>query len=153
MINNDILQRIQHTFNFSNKKIQDICLLADGEVSTDQIAAWLKTEGEAGYLPCTDVQFATFLNGLINDKRGKIHSHPIDPEIRLTNNRIMMKLKISLNLKADEVIDLMELSGCKISKRELSAFFRNITHKHYRPCNDQILLHFLNGMQRRYQPS
>ena len=63
----------------------------------------------------------------------------------------MTKLKIALNLKADDVIEIMALSGFKISKHELSAFFRKERHKNYRACKDATLLNFLNGMQLKYK--
>jgi uncharacterized protein YehS (DUF1456 family) len=151
MINNDILRRIRYTFDFSDSKMKDIFLLAESGVTREQITAWLKREDDDGYINCTDIQFATFLNGLINEKRGKIDNNQIKPEKRLTNNIIMMKLKIALNLKADDVIEILDLSGFKISKHELSAFFRKETHKNYRVCKDQILRKFLNGMQLKYR--
>jgi uncharacterized protein YehS (DUF1456 family) len=151
MINNDILRRIRYTFDFSDKKLKEIFLLAECSVTREQITAWLKREEDDGYINCTDIQFTAFLNGLINEKRGKIDHAQVEPEKRLTNNKIMMKLKIALNLKADDVIEIMDLSGFKISKHELSAFFRKETHKNYRVCKDQILRNFLNGMQLKYR--
>lgn len=151
MINNDILRRIRYTFDYSDSKMKDIFLLAESDVTREQIIAWLKREDEDGYINCTDIQFATFLNGLINEKRGKKESNQIKPEKRLTNNIIMIKLKIALNLKSDDVIEILDLSGLRISKHELSAFFRKETHKNYRTCKDQILRNFLNGMQLKYR--
>jgi uncharacterized protein YehS (DUF1456 family) len=62
-----------------------------------------------------------------------------------------MKLKIALNLKADEVIDIMQAADFRMSKHELSAFFRKPEHKHYRECKDQILRHFLKGIQLKFR--
>jgi uncharacterized protein YehS (DUF1456 family) len=45
----------------------------------------------------------------------------------------------------------MELAGVRISKHELSAFFRRPDHKHYRECKDQILRNFLKGLQLKYR--
>ena len=56
-------------------------------------------------------------------------------------------LKIALNLKAEEIIELLALAGFHIGKHELSAFFRRADHKHYRECKDQILRNFLKGVQ------
>ncbi len=64
-----------------------------------------------------------------------------------------MKLKIALNLKADDVLEIMNLADLRISKHELSAFFRRPDHKHYRDCKDQILRNFLHGMQLKYRPN
>ena len=64
-----------------------------------------------------------------------------------------MKLRIALNLKAEDVLEILALSNVHISKHELSAFFRKIGHKHYRDCKDQILRNFLKGVQRKYRSS
>jgi uncharacterized protein YehS (DUF1456 family) len=62
-----------------------------------------------------------------------------------------MKLKIALNLKAEDVLGILELAEFRISKHELSAFFRKPGHKHYRECKDQILRNFLQGLQLKYR--
>ena len=63
-----------------------------------------------------------------------------------------MKLKIALNLKADDVIKILALADVKISKHELSAFFRRPDNRHYRECKNQILRNFLKGLQLKYRP-
>jgi len=55
-----------------------------------------------------------------------------------------------LNLKAEDVLDIMLLCGLRISKHELSAFFRRPDHKNYREYNDQILHNFLKDVQFKY---
>ena len=64
-----------------------------------------------------------------------------------------MKLKIALNLKAEDVLEIMYLSDWRMSKHELSAFFRKPGHKHYRDCKNQILRNFLKGVQLKYRPN
>ena len=58
-----------------------------------------------------------------------------------------MKLKIALNLKAEDVLKILALVDFSLSKHELSAFFRKSSHKHYRKCQNQVLRNFLNGLQ------
>lgn len=41
----------------------------------------------------------------------------------------------------------------KISKPELSAFFRKPDHKHYRTCKAQIIRNFLMAIQTKYRKS
>jgi uncharacterized protein YehS (DUF1456 family) len=125
--------------------------LANLEVTSGQVSDWLKKEDDPAYQNCTDTQLAIFLNGLINDKRGKKEGPQPEPEKRLTNNIIFRKLKIALDLKADDVLDIMDLVNLRISKHELSAFFRKPDHKHYRNCKDQILHNFLKGIQLKYR--
>lgn len=151
MTNNDILRRIRYVFDFSDSKMIKLFTLVDVQVTREQISDWLKREEDPAYQNCSDVLLATFLNGLINDKRGKKEGAQPEPEKRLNNNIIFRKLKIALNLKDADILELMSLAGLHISKHELSAFFRKPGHKHYRPCKDQILRNFLKGVQIKYR--
>lgn len=152
MTNNDILRRIRYTFDYHESKMVIIFSQADYEVTQEQISDWLKQEDDPAYQNCNDTQLATFLNGLINDKRGKKEGPQSSPEKKLTNNIIFRKLKIALNLKNDDILEILSLADVTISKHELSAFFRRSDHKHYRACKDQILRNFLKGMLLKYRP-
>lgn len=151
MDNNDILRRIRYTFDFSDAKLVAIFGLADHRVTRDQVGSWLKRDDEEGYEACNDTCLAIFLNGLITEKRGKKEGPQPVPERRLTNNIILKKLKIALDLKAEDVLEMMALAGFAMSNHELSAFFRKPDHKHYRECKDQILRNFLKGVQIKYR--
>jgi uncharacterized protein YehS (DUF1456 family) len=121
--------------------------LADYPVTRTQISDWLKKDDDPAYKNCSDIQLAAFLNGLISDKRGKREEPPPKPERRLNNNIILRKLKIALDLKDEEILDILGLAALPMSKHELSAFFRKPDHKNYRTCKDQILRNFLRGLQ------
>ena len=151
MTNNDILRRIRYIFDFNDLKMIAIFGLADHQVTRGQISDWLKKDDDPAHQKCSDTQLAIFLNGLINDKRGKKEGAQPEPEKRLTNNIVFVKLKIALNLKAEDIIEILALAGLHISKHELSAFFRKPENKHYRDCKDQILRNFLKGMQLKYR--
>ena len=73
-------------------------------------------------------------------------------EKTLNNNLILRKLKIALNLKAEDIIAVLNLADLYISKHELSAFFRKPTQKQYRMCKDQFLRNFLHGLQLKHRP-
>jgi len=152
MTNNDILRRIRYIFDFSDSKMMAIFGSAAHPVTRGQISDWLKKEDDPAYRNCSDKLLAVFLNGLINDKRGKKEGPQAEPEKRLTNNIIFRKLKIALNLKAEDILAILDLADLRISKHELSAFFRKPDNKHYRGCKDQILRKFLKGLQIRYRP-
>jgi len=151
MTNNDIFRRIRYIFDFNDAKMIALFGAANHQVTRAQISGWLKKDEDPAYQKCSDTQLAIFLNGLINDKRGKKEGPQPEPEKRLTNNMIFMKLKIALNLKAEDVLDILQLAEFRISKHELSALFRRAGHKHYRECKDQILRNFLTGMQLKYR--
>lgn len=124
---------------------------AEHKVTRAQVSAWLKKDDDPAYEECSDVMFATFLNGLINQKRGKKDGPQPDPEESLNNNAVFRKLKIAFNLQAEDIMSILSLADLYISKHELSAFFRRPNHKHYRECKDQILRNFLMGMQIKHR--
>lgn len=152
MTNNDILRRIRYTFDFNDSKMIDIFALAEHQVTREQVSDWLKKDDDAAFKKLEDTQLAIFLNGLINDKRGKKEGPQPEPEQRLTNNMIFVKLKIALNLKAEDILELMEQADFSMSKHELSAFFRKPENKHYRDCKAQVLRNFLKGVQLKHRP-
>ncbi len=150
MNNNDILRRIRYTFDFSDDQMIKIFALADLEVTRAQISDWLKKDEDPDFKGIYDIQFATFLNGFINLRRGKKEGEQAKPEKRLNNNIIFRKLKIALNIKDEDIIDILMLADMRVGKHELSAFFRNPTQKQYKLCKDQILRNFIHGMQIKY---
>lgn len=151
MLNNDILRRIRYTFDLEDSQMIKIFGLADLEVTRAQISDWLKKDEDEDYKAINDKTFATFLNGFINFKRGKREGEQPEPEKKLTNNIILMKLKIALNLKAEDVLEIIGSSNMEMSKHELSAFFRKPNHKNYKECLDQVLRNFLKGLQIKYR--
>ncbi|SRR5690554_5525512 len=64
----------------------------------------------------------------------------------MTNNDIFKKLRVALQLRDDEIIEILQLVDFRISKSELGAFFRAEDHPNYKECGDQILRNFLNGL-------
>ena len=151
MTNNDILRRLRYTFDFNDSKMIAIFGLADHQVTRGQVSDWLKKEDDPAYQKCSDTQLAIFLNGLIVDKRGKKEGPQPKPEQRLNNNIIFRKIRIALNLQAEDILEILDMVNVRISKHELSAFFRRPDHKHYRECKDQILRNFLKGVQLKYR--
>ena len=151
MTNNDVLRRIRYIFDFGDDKMIALFAQAECEVTRAQVSDWLKKEDQDDYQALSDSQLATFLNGLINDRRGKIEGAQPTPETELTNNIIFRKLKIALDLRADDILAIMKLADLRMSRHELSAFFRKRGHKHYRECKDQILRNFMKGLQVKYR--
>ncbi|MBT3385901.1 MAG: DUF1456 family protein [Prolixibacteraceae bacterium] len=151
MDNNDIIRRIRYSFDFNDSKMIEIFGLADHQVTRAQISDWLKRDVDPDYEEMPDKQLAIFLNGLIIDKRGKKEGPKPIPENRLNNNIIFRKLRIALNLKDDDILKILELADFKMSKHELSAFFRKPGQSQYRECKDQVLRNFISGMQLKYR--
>ncbi len=152
MTNNEILRRIQHSLNLKNAQIIKAFEQAECAVAPDQVNNWLKADSDKSATKMKDKELALFLNGFINLKRGKKEGEQPKPEQTLTNNMIFMKLRIALNMKAEEVLDVLELMGVSLSKYEVGAYFRKPNNKNYKVCDDQLLCDFLNGVQFTNRP-
>lgn len=150
MTNNDVLRRIRYTFDYNDAKMIELFASGGMQVTRAEVSDWLKKEDDPETKEIGDEQLAAFLNGFINEKRGKKEGEQPAPEKKLNNNIILRKLKIALNLKDEDIISILELVRFRLGKAELSAFFRNPSQSQYRPLKDQILRNFLHGMQLKY---
>jgi uncharacterized protein YehS (DUF1456 family) len=150
MTHNDVLRSVRYLLNVSDATLADIIRLGHGEVSRDEVVAFLKKDDEDGYQACGDAVMARFLNGLVTYKRGKDDSRPPQPvEVPVTNNTVLKKLRVAFELKDDDIIALLQRTGLSVSKTELSAFFRRPDHRNYRECGDQLLRYLLKGLGSR----
>lgn len=152
MTNNYYLRRLRYTFDFNDEKMCALWASAGQTVTRQQVAAWLKKDDDPECVNCSDQMLAIFLNGLINDLRGKKDGPQMPPESRLNNNIILRKLKIALNLRDDDICDIINWDEDFIGKSELSAFFRKVGHRHYRELQDQMMRKFMQGLQAKHRP-
>ena len=134
-------------FKFTDLKMIEIFKQCEYEVSISDVTLWLKKEEDPLQVEISDLELATFLNGLIIEKRGKREGPQPEAEVRLSNNMILQKMKIACDLKADDILDMCNAINKTIGKHELSAFFRKPDHRSYRPCMDQYLRNFFNALQ------
>lgn len=64
----------------------------------------------------------------------------------MNNNDIFKKLRVALQLRDEQIIEILQLVDFRISKPELGAFFRTEDHPNFMECGDQVLRNFLNGL-------
>ncbi len=64
----------------------------------------------------------------------------------MTNNDIFKKLRVALQLRDEQIVEILELVDFRISKGELGNVFRKDDHPSYMECGDQLLRNFLNGL-------
>ena len=64
----------------------------------------------------------------------------------MNNNDIFKKLRVALQLRDDQIVEILELVDFRMSKGEIGNLFRNETHENYMECGDQVLRNFLNGL-------
>ena len=100
---------------------------------------------------CSNEQMRCVLEGLILAERGP-RSDGKPPDINnkaMTNNDVLKKLRIALNLQEEDMLLVFEEGGTTLSQAELGALFRNQGNKHFRACSDDLLQQFLGGFQPR----
>ncbi|TCP15085.1 uncharacterized protein YehS (DUF1456 family) [Crenobacter luteus] len=150
MMNNDVLRSVRYMLDLSEVRLAEIVALVGGAVSREDVAAFLKKDDEEGYRDCPDAVMAAFLDGLIVYRRGRDESRPAPPpETVVSNNVILKKLRVAFELREDDILALLESTGFKVGKPELSALFRKPGHANYRRCGDQLLRYFLKGLTQR----
>jgi len=64
----------------------------------------------------------------------------------MSNNDIMKKLRVAMKFTDDDIIKVLDLANFRITKTEITAIFRADDHPNFKPCGDQILRNFLNGL-------
>lgn len=153
MTNNDILRRLRYMLDYNDAKMVEVYKLANQNIVKTTMTNWLKKEDDQALEEITDLELSIFLNGFIIEKRGKREGPQPEPEDELSNNMILRKLRIAFDLKTDDILDLLESIDKKISKHELSSFFRKPGHKNYEQMMDQYLRNFLNALQTKYKSS
>ena len=152
MKNNVVLRQLRYIFDLSDHQMINLFAQAEVVVTRAEVSNWLKKEDHQDYQQISDSEFASFLNGFINQRRGKREGPQPALENRLNNNIIFRKLKIALDYKDTDIIDAFDRADMLISKHEISAIFRNPSQNQYRVCEDQFLRNFLHGLQLKYRP-
>lgn len=152
MNNNDIFRRLRYIYNFNDDTMMELFRLGGRETTRAEISDWLKRDDDEAFKPVNDHQLAVFLNGLIVKKRGKKDGEQMIAEKKMNNNLVFRKLRIALSLRDDDILGILERAGLRLSKHELSAFFRSPDQSQYRICKDQVLRNFLHGLQLIHRP-
>ncbi|MAA78379.1 MAG: hypothetical protein CL916_03900 [Deltaproteobacteria bacterium] len=153
MNNNDILRKLRYIFQYSDDQMMETFGLMEHVVSRSQVCAWLKGDDHAGFMQISDRNLALFLNGLIVRFRGKRDGKLPVTESKLNHNIVFRKLKIALSLQAEDILSMLRKANFRLSKHELSAFFRKPDNRHYRECKDQVLRNFLQGLSLERLPN
>jgi uncharacterized protein YehS (DUF1456 family) len=152
MTNNDVLRRLRYAIDLSNKAVIEIFGIFGPAKSLSEVTALLKKENEQGYQECSDLVLEAFLDGLIVYKRGVREGEGSQSKKKVTplsNNEILRKIRIALELKEQEMLKLFELAQFPASKSELTAIFRAKGNENYKECGDQMLRNFLKGLTLR----
>src|SRR5690606_29871265 len=148
-----VLRTLRDTFDFNDFAMMDMLSKGRLTVPREEVTNWLKRDDDEDYRAIDGKAVAAFLNGLIILKGVPAEDGTAAAQKSLDNNMILRKLKIALNMKDDDMLEVFGLRGFRLSKHELSAFFRNPTQSQYRQCKDQVLRNFLQGLQMKLRPT
>ena len=153
MNNNDILRRLRFAFDFSNKDATGLFKLDPSSVvdmTPGDFLTRLAKDDDDEFVPCSDAELASFLDGLIVFKRGLRDPAPAPASkpdnFRMSKNDVLKKLRIAMSFQEKEMLATLEQGGTAMSKSELGALFRNTAHKHYKACGNQALRNFIKGL-------
>jgi len=148
---NEILYRIQKALNLSMEEILETYKLESYAIEPTHIESLLKRRLDKGFELCSYEELGVFLDGLVTLKRGpspkKINNDEI---VELTNNLILKKLRIALELKEAETEIIFGLADVELSKQQLASLFRKEGHKNFKICSDTLLMSFLEGLDEFY---
>ena len=151
MNNNDILRRLRFVFDYDDAKMLDIFAHTGSDMTNVELHHLLRKEDDPQFVPCLDKILCRFLDGVIIEKRGLREGAEVPKPTKTNNNLIFKKLRIALEMKEQDIMDVLLLADLRVSKAELGAFFRNPEHKNFKACGDQVLRNFIKGLSLKYQ--
>jgi uncharacterized protein YehS (DUF1456 family) len=154
MNNNDLLRSIRDALKLEDATMIEIFREAGRDIGQSTVSALLKTEEEDNYIPCSNPIMAFFLDGLIIHSRGRKEGSPpsaAKPVAELSNNIVLKKLRIALDLKEEDVVGIFKMGGVTMTKYDITALFRKQGHNHYKECDDQLLRSFIEGLALRHR--
>ncbi len=148
---NEILYRIKKALNLSREKMLEAYRLEEYNMDVLRLNALLKRRLDKGFELCSYEELGVFLDGLVTLKRGPSPKKPDnDAVVELTNNLILKKLRIALELKEAETEIIFGLAEVELSKQQLASLFRKEGHKNFKACSDELLMAFLEGLDEFY---
>ncbi len=152
MQTNNILYKITKALSLENSSILEAYTLANFTMSTTRLDTLLDTQLDtySEDTICSYEELGMFLDGLILLKRGPSPKKTTNKEVELSNNLILKKLRIALELKEAEVEIIFGLGEAELSKQNLASLFRNEKNKNFKSCSDALLLAFLDGLDEFY---
>ncbi len=151
MITNNIIFKIKTALKLSNSDILKAYELTEFTMSESELDSILKKEQDEGFKPCAYEELGAFLDGLVILKRGPSpKKQDASKVVELTNNLILKKLRIALELKEADTEIIFSLGEAELSKQQLSSLFRKDSHKNFKLCSDELLIAFLDGLDEFY---
>jgi len=148
---NEILYRIQEALNLTTEEMLEAYRLEAFPMEASHLESLLKRRQDKNFIPASYEELGIFLDGLVKLKRGPSPKKSNEDEaVELTNNLILKKLRIALELKEAETEIIFGLADVELSKQQLASLFRKEGHKNFKACSDELLMAFLEGLDEFY---
>ena len=148
---NDILFKLKTALTLSHEEMIKAYALADYEMTKERLESILKRHQDKGYAEATYEELGVFLDGLVLLKRGPSDKVATDDEaVALTNNLILKKVRVAMELKEAELVILFALGEVTLTKRQIGSLFRKEGGKNFKECSDELLMAFLDGLDEFY---
>lgn len=148
---NEILYRIKKALNLTTEEMLKAYKLEDYNMEASHLESLLKRRLDSGFKIASYEELGVFLDGLVTLKRGPSPKKANDNEaVELTNNLILKKLRIALELKEAETEIIFGLADVELSKQQMASLFRKEGHKNFKECSDELLMAFLDGLDEFY---
>ena len=148
---NDILFKIKTALSLDNTQLLEAYTLANYDMSEERLDSILKRRQDKGYTDANYEELGVFLDGLVLLKRGpnekEVNS---DEAVALSNNLILKKIRVAMELKEAELVILFALAEVTITKRQIGSLFRKEGGKNFKACSDELLMAFLEGLDEFY---
>ena len=148
---NDILFKIKTALSLKSSEIVKAYSLVEYNMTEERINNILKRRQDEGYEEATYEELGLFLDGLVILKRGENPKKTESDEVvELSNNLILKKLRVAMNLKESELVIIFALAEVTLTKRHIGAFFRKEGGKNFKPASDELLMAFIEGLDEFY---
>jgi len=148
---NDILFKIKTALSLKSSEIVKAYSLVNYNITEERIDNILKRRQDQGYEEATYEELGLFLDGLVILKRGEnSKKSESDEVVELTNNLILKKLRVAMNLKESELLIVFALAEVTLTKRQIGSLFRKEGGKNFKVCSDELLMAFIEGLDEFY---
>jgi uncharacterized protein YehS (DUF1456 family) len=148
---NDILFKLKTALSIDNENMIKAYALADYKMTKERLGNILKRRQDTGYEEASYEELGVFLDGLVLLKRGpsdKVATE--DDVVALSNNLILKKVRVAMELKEPQLVILFALAEVSITKRQIGSLFRKEGGKNFKECSDELLMAFLEGLDEFY---
>jgi uncharacterized protein YehS (DUF1456 family) len=100
---NEVIYRIHKALHLSLDEMIEAYTLEEYKMETSHLKSLLKRRQDDGFMLCSYEELGVFLDGLVTLKRGPSPKKKSEEKaVELTNNLILKKLRIALELKESE---------------------------------------------------